>query len=137
MSPAGLRAFAQLLYKGEVNEPLIQEVEAYDLAKLFGLNVSLKQKQSSGCIEENDGGSPTADESYRVDDDICQVEGAGQEEGTTTGQDDERMEEYEDAGNGAQGQNQKLIQTAWTMNRSHPPPGQCSFLQALMYHVWC
>jgi len=92
-SPAGLRTFVQLLYKGEVNEPLSQELEAYDLAKLFGLNVSFEQKQSSNRIEENHGGSPTAEESNGVDGNICQVEGTGQEEGTSTGQDDERMEE--------------------------------------------
>jgi len=146
-SPAGLRTFVYLLYKGEVKEPLSQVLEAYDLAKVFGLNVSIEQKRSSSHIEKNDVGTAekekfwagnslktlnaenkksrkvnsstgkkdakrnrgeilTAEES-KVNGNICQVgETAGEKEGTSTGQDDERREELEDARNGAQGQSQ-------------------------------
>ena len=52
-SPAALRAIVSLLYKGEVNMPLNQVSEAYDLAQVFGLKVFIEQKRSSNCLEEN------------------------------------------------------------------------------------
>ena len=52
-SYAALRAILHLIYNGEVNIPLNTVSEAYDLAIVFGLNVSVEQKQSGRRLEEN------------------------------------------------------------------------------------
>ena len=66
VSSDSLRAIICLLYKGEVNLALNQVSEAYDLAKVFGLKVSIEQKQRSSCLgvnEEGFGGSDVGDRS--------------------------------------------------------------------------